>query len=67
MGLAGGGSALRPALLDLAFLASLAAKNSHQGWTEVACSLLAEPCDDLAGVVRCFDYVCDNGSCVAVP
>ena len=36
-------------------------------WTEVACSLLAEPCDDLAGVVCCFDYVCDNGSCVAVP
>ena len=33
-------------------------------WTEATCSLLGEACDDLAGVVCCFDYVCDNGSCV---
>jgi len=34
-------------------------------WADsVTCSLLNEPCNDVAGEVCCFDYVCREGVCV---
>lgn len=35
------------------------------GPDEAQCSLLGDACDDLAGIVCCFDYLCAAAACVA--